>query len=567
MRFIAELIKDYAHAYRITVGRYRALPIHFLAATFFMGLITALYTLVPYLLRQAINALSTDHAHQDVASALALSGTYGLAWTAAHAFEWLKNIVSASVLARCDAAFHHAMHARLIRVEYTRLTNQDSGAMVSVIARSRGAFSAITFALFWVIAPTVFQLFLSGAVLWKMTSGAFAIAFVLSMVVLFFVTWGLASMSKGAHAEIFSADDTLSSHLVERLTFALDIKVNDAYAREDISLRNILGNYIKKVSRGNARLSLLLAGQAVCAGLLLTGFTIATAEGVIRSMFQVGDFVIIISYVIALTTPFTTLAASLSDLRRNHLALREGFNILQLPLEQSVTKASFDPGGRIVYQLQSVDVTLSGRKTLCGVDLKIHKGELVIVTGPSGTGKSTLASLMLGLLRPDTGKVSLYGADVRDISIGDICKEVAVAPQNPLILSGTLRDNLTYGCSEAPSDSFLLDLIDLLELQGMSSGGHGDILDLPLGIQGRSLSGGERQRVALGRALARRPSVVILDEPTSSLDPERESRIFARIRHRVPTLIVITHRHALVKLADRVYRLQDGVIEELSRQL
>jgi ABC-type bacteriocin/lantibiotic exporter with double-glycine peptidase domain len=515
-------------------------------------------------LRQATNALSADHANPYAASAVVLSGAYGLAWTAAHAFEWLKNIVSASVLARCDAAFHHAMYVRLIRVEYTRLTHQDSGAMVSVIARSRGAFSAVTFTLFWVIAPTVFQLFLSGGVLWKLTGGVFATVFVSSMVLLFFVTWGLASMSKGAHAEIFSADDTLSSHLVEKLPFALDIKVNDAYAREEISLGNILGNYIKKVSRGNARLSLLLTAQALCAGLLLTAFTIATAEGVVRSTFQVGDFVMIVSYVIALTTPFTMLAASLSDLRRNHLALREGFDILELPLEQSATKALFDRQGRIVYQLQGVDVTLGGRETLRGVDLEIQKGELVIVTGPSGTGKSTLASVMLGLLRPDAGTVLLYGADVSDISIGDICKEVAVAPQNPLILSGTLRDNLSYGCGESPLDSFLLELVDLLELQGMSSGGHGDILDMPLGIQGRSLSGGERQRIAVGRALARRPSVVILDEPTSSLDPEREARIFARIRQRVPTLIVITHRHALAKHADRMYRLRDGVIEERS---
>jgi ATP-binding cassette subfamily B protein len=83
-------------------------------------------------------------------------------------------------------------------------------------------------------------------------------------------------------------------------------------------------------------------------------------------------------------------------------------------------------------------------------------------------------------------------------------------------------------------------------------------------VQGRTLSGGERQRIALGRALARQPSIVILDEPTSSLDPEREARIFARIRHRIPTLIVITHRYSLLGHADRVYRLDNEAIDELS---
>jgi ATP-binding cassette, subfamily B, bacterial len=217
-----------------------------------------------------------------------------------------------------------------------------------------------------------------------------------------------------------------------------------------------------------------------------------------------------------------------------------------------------------VHPLEKGDVTLGGRRILHGVNLTIRKGELVMVTGPSGTGKSTLAHLMLGLLQPDTGKVSLYGTDVRHISIGDISKEVAVAPQNPLILSGTLRDNLTYGCKQVPADSFLLDLIELLELEGVTSGDRCNVLDLPLGVQGRTLSGGERQRIALGRALARQPSIVILDEPTSSLDPEREARIFARIRHRIPTLIVITHRYALLGHADRVYRLENGAIDELS---
>jgi ATP-binding cassette subfamily B protein len=557
-------MRDYAFAYCITVGRYRSLPLHFVAASVFMTFVTGLYTLVPYLLRQATNALSADHVHRYSASALVLAGAYGLTWTAAHGFEWIKNMVSAFVLARCDAAFHHAIYLRLIRAEYARLVERDPGVLVSIVARSRGAFSAITFTVFWVVAPSLFQLLLSGAVLWKLTGGFFALSFVVSMVLLFLVTWRLASSSEGAHAEIFSADDKLSSHLVEKLAFALDIKLNGAYQKEESSLRMILDSYIEKVSRGNARLSILLAAQALCSGVLLTVFTMATARGVIQSSFQVGDFVMIVSYVIALATPFTVLAGSLSDLRRNHLALREGFSVLDLPLQQSVTKAALCPERQVVYRLQDVVVTVAGRRVLSKVNLVVRKGELAVVTGPSGAGKSTLIRLMLGLSLPDSGKISLYGTNVRDISIADICEYVAVAPQDPLILTGTLRDNLAYGCSEAPPDSFLLELVDILELS-QAPGGHGvSILDQPLGIQGRSLSGGERQRIALGRALARRPSVVILDEPTSSLDPEREQRLFARIRQRVPTLIVVTHRQALLENADRIYRLEDGVLENLS---
>ncbi|KVZ46917.1 multidrug ABC transporter ATP-binding protein [Burkholderia ubonensis] len=562
MPFVTELLDDYVTAYRITVSRYPRLPVHFMLATLFMALVATLYTLVPYLLRLATNALSLGAVHGYAASAVVLTGAYGVTWTIAHACEWLKHMISAAVLARCDAAFHHAIYARLIRVDYARLTEIDPGTLVSIVARSRDAFSAISLTLFWIIAPTLFQLVLSGAVLWQVANGAFALAFVGAMLVLFAVTWGIANKSKGAHAEVFSAADMLSSHLVEKLGFMLDIKLNNAYVREDAALHRILGVYTAKLTRGNARLSLLLAVQTVCTGLLLTVFTVVTAVEVTRSTFQVGDFVMIVGYIVALTMPFSSLAASLSDLRRNHIALRDGFGLLDLPAERTDTRASFDRSTSEVYRLEHVDVAWGGRTMLHDVNMKIDRGELVVLMGPSGGGKSSLANLMLGLAKPAHGTVTLYGANVCDVAVGDIASEVAVAPQSPLILTGTLRDNLAYGCDDAPPDSALRELVDMLELHELGNGSDGDALDRPLGVQGRALSGGERQRIAMGRALARRPSVVILDEPTSSLDGAREARIFARLRQRVPTLVVITHHHSLLKVADRAYRLEGGTVRE-----
>jgi ATP-binding cassette subfamily B protein len=351
---------------------------------------------------------------------------------------------------RCDAAFHHAIYARLIRVDYTRLCEIDPGSLVSKVARSREAFSAITFTLFWVIVPTLFQLLLSTAVLWRVTSSVFALAFIGAIILLFAVTWGIANKSKNAHAEIFSAADMLSSHFVEKLGFMLDIKLNNAYAREDAALRRILGIYVGKLSRGNARLSLLLAAQTACTGLLLTAFTVVAAIEVTRATFQIGDFVMIVGYIVALTMPFTSLAASLSDLRRNHIGLRDGFGLLDLPAERTDTRASLDRSTAEVYRLEHIDVARGRRTILRDVNLTVGRSELVILMGPSGGGKSSLASLMLGLAKPERGTITLYGANVCEMAVGDIAREVAVAPQSPLILTGTLRENLVYGCDEAP---------------------------------------------------------------------------------------------------------------------
>jgi ATP-binding cassette subfamily B protein len=564
MRFLLDLYKDWILAYRITVRKYPALPIHFCGATLFVALCAALSTLVPYLLGEATNALSVEARHSATGSPVLLAAAYGLAWTTARAFDWLKAMLSAAVLARCDAAFHNAIFARLIRVDYPRLTAEDPGKLVSVIARSRAAFSAITFAVFWAIVPTVLQLILSSVVLWKLTDGAFALGFAISMLLLFAATWFLAGKSKNAHKDIFSGADMLSSHLVERLGFMLDIKLNNAYAREDAALHRTLDVYIGKVTHGNTQLALLLAAQAICTGLLLTLFTVTTAYGVIHSTFRAGDFVMIVGYIVTLAIPFTNLAGALSDLRRNHLALRESFGLLELPIERSESSLHIDRTTDEIYRIEHAVISQGGKQLLQDVNITIRQGQLVALTGPSGAGKSSLVRLMLGLARPAAGTVYLFGADVSKLSVSDIAREVAVAPQAPMILTGSLRENLTYGCDNPPSDHALHELIALLELHEIATEGNGDILDRPLGIQGSALSGGERQRVALGRALSRSPAVIIMDEPTSSLDPERETRIFARVRQRVPTLIVITHRHALVQASDRVYRVANGSVQELS---
>jgi ABC-type multidrug transport system fused ATPase/permease subunit len=274
-----------------------------------------------------------------------------------------------------------------------------------------------------------------------------------------------------------------------------------------------------------------------------------------------GDFVMVVGYAVAVTTPFTTLAVSLSEIRKSHLALNEGFDMLQLPVETGAKVAGFDRASPDVLCIEGVDVQVAGDTILRDVNLRAERNRLTAIVGPSAAGKSSIANLALGLLRPATGKIRVLGIDIRDIAVCAIAKEIGLVPQNPLILSGTLRENLVFGCEVAPDDVFLKDIVSDLELTSLGRRAN-DILDEPLGIQGRTLSGGERQRIALGRALARCPGVLILDEPTSSLDPAREERILERIRRRVPTIIVITHRDALWKAADRIYEVGSGCVRE-----
>lgn len=557
---MTDLPNDFAAAFRLVIAHYRTLPIHLIGAILFIATNASLGAWVPYLLRQATNILANSASHPDMWGTILLVGGYGLGWTTLHVLDWLKSMVFATMLARCDAAFQKIFYLHLIRIEYGRLIKIDPGHMAAVLDRSRSAFGAIGFTLIGVICPTLLQLVLSAALLWRATNLTFSMSFTATMLGLFVITWQLASRSKDAHATIFGAANRLSSHIVEKLSFSLDIKLNHAYGREEKSLNEILRGYVAAISKGNIWLSMLLASQAAFAGIALTVFVILAAIQVSHTVFSVGDFVMIVGYIAALTTPMTVLAATLSNLRGNHLALKDGFEILSLPLESGLPEVEFDRSLSSILSIEQVDLVVNGNVVLQDVNLEVHRDHLTLLVGPSGVGKTSLINLMLGLVRPASGKVRLYGRDIGSIAVGALSMEIAVAPQNPMIVTGTLRENLIYGCDTPPSDIRLRELVDMLELSDACIDARCDILDRVVGVQGRELSGGERQRIALGRALARRPRILVLDEPTSSLDPAREARIFAHIRRRVPTIIAVTHREALVKLADVIYRVESGSV-------
>ncbi|MEA3120095.1 MAG: ATP-binding cassette, subfamily bacterial, partial [Paraburkholderia sp.] len=319
------ILKDYIYAYRVATLRYGHFPYHILSVTVLLILLAGIDTAVPYVLREATNRLaSIDRSAPAIG--VVLAGAYGVSWTTARVFERMKAVTSAAMLARCDAAFQYAFYTHLMRIEYRCWSAIDFGAMLATLTRSKDAFSQITFSLFWVLAPIAVQLAFSTTVLCKTTGLFFGIAFVASMLVLFVATWVVSERSKDAHRSIFDADTRMASYVIEKLTFCLDIKINAAYENEKIFLGVVLNDYVKKISGGNARLAILLSMQVFFTGLLLTIFTVLAAMRVTRAELTIGDFAMIVGYVVSLTAPFTMLAASLSDLKRSQLALREGLN-------------------------------------------------------------------------------------------------------------------------------------------------------------------------------------------------------------------------------------------------
>lgn len=545
-------LKDYVFSYHLVKGFYENITIHFILNSLFMILIAIVATLVPYFLRETINIVSQGGNENTLFIALVFVLLYGFFWTLNQALEWLKNIPSTFMLSRCDAAFQYYFFGHIINVKFEILQTIDKGELLSIISRSRSAFGSITYGFFWVILPLFAQVIFSCIVVFNVIGVDFALSLFLSMIFIFLVTFYFSSKTKSAHMDIFSADDSLSSHLYEKVSFILDVKSNNAYEKERGALRVILMTFIDKVVSGNKKIAYLLGLQATFIGVFLMIYSVISVNSIVNGKMIIGDFVLLIGYIIALTSPFIILAMSLSDLKKNHLSLIEGYKIFDYEKDFCSDVVIFNEVDDVVV-VNDLSIDFEERTIMERIDFTVRKGQLFIIYGVSGKGKTSLLLSILGLLKRYKGSIRLFGADVGELSVNNIATYVSFVPQSPMIISGTVRDNLTYGSEVEISDDFLMDMIAECGLSYLN-GGH-DVLGFNVGIQGGKLSGGEKQRIVIARAILRNPKLIILDEPTSALDPISESKILALIKKRVETIVMVSHKKDLKALADVVYEL------------
>jgi ABC-type bacteriocin/lantibiotic exporter with double-glycine peptidase domain len=216
--------------------------------------------------------------------------------------------------------------------------------------------------------------------------------------------------------------------------------------------------------------------------------------------------------------------------------------------------------GRVALEGVTFRYTPRGPAVLSDVSLAVEPGALVAIVGRTGSGKSTLAHLLLGLHPPEAGRVLVDGADLAALDVGAVRRQIGVVTQRPWLFGGTVRENIAVVRPDAPASA--------VERAARLACIHDEIAAMPMGYEtrtgdgGGSLSGGQRQRVALARALLGEPAILVLDEATSALDGETEARVHAALESLRCTRVVITHRLATLRRADRVFVLDAGRVVE-----
>lgn len=290
----------------------------------------------------------------------------------------------------------------------------------------------------------------------------------------------------------------------------------------------------------------------VIGGVYLASEGEMTMGGIIASMILNGRVIAPISHVVGMIIRFDRTMLSLRN-------IDEVMN-MQVERENKTYLSRPDLKGDIEFKDVVFSYKTQNFNALKGINLKIKEGEKVAILGKIGSGKSTLIKLLQNLYVPTSGSVLVDQTDVRQIDPVDLRRAIGVVPQEPFLFMGSIKDNITIGEPFATDEevlraSMIAGVHDFLSK-------HESGYDLIVGERGEGLSGGEIQSVALARALVSNPNIMILDEPTNSMDRQTE-KVFIDKMSRIikdKTLILITHKVSILSLVDRVIVLENGQV-------
>jgi ATP-binding cassette subfamily B protein len=316
--------------------------------------------------------------------------------------------------------------------------------------------------------------------------------------------------------------------------------------------------------RANTSLGILNAGQALIFTIGLTICMLFAAQGVASGTHTLGDFVMINAMLIQLYIPLNFMGMIYREIKQGLVDLETMFALLDEHPEitdKPGAAALAVTGGAIRFE----DVSFRydpERPILKGISFEVPAGQMVAIVGPSGAGKSTISRILFRFYEISSGRVTIDGQDIRDVTQSSLRAAIGVVPQDTVLFNDTILYNIRYGRPEATEDEVreaarlaqIDHFIDALPL-GMKS---------MVGERGLKLSGGEKQRVAIARTILKAPPILMLDEATSALDSHTEKEIQDALDRvaKDRTTLVIAHRLSTIVHADQIIVMDKGIIVE-----
>ncbi|MBE0614401.1 MAG: type I secretion system permease/ATPase [Burkholderiales bacterium] len=362
---------------------------------------------------------------------------------------------------------------------------------------------------------------------------------------------------------VFRASEAKHAILIETLGSIEAVKALGASSQMQRKWEEVV-DYVAKESLGTRFLSSLAVNFSMWVQMMVGVATLAVG------VYLVGENHLTTGGLIACTiiagralAPLSTVASLLTRYHQSMSALSALNKIMDAPRERPRDRSFVHRpalGGDIRFQDVTFKYPGSELDALAGVSFAIKEGDRVGIIGRIGSGKTTLAKLLIALYQPQSGSILVDGTDIRAIDPADLRRAVGYLPQNIALFAGSVRDNLLVGAPGADDAAILraasiAGLIDIVNR-------HPKGFDMPVGERGEALSGGQRQTVALARALITDPPILVLDEPTHAMDHSAEERLKTQMQNELSgkTIIIVTHRESLLSVINTLVVMDAGKV-------
>jgi ATP-binding cassette, subfamily C, bacterial LapB len=362
---------------------------------------------------------------------------------------------------------------------------------------------------------------------------------------------------------VFRATEAKHAILIETLGSIEAVKALGAAAQMQRKWEEVV-DYVAKEGLGTRFLSSLAINFSAWVQMMVGIATLAVG------VYLVGDRLLTTGALIACTiiagralAPLSMVASLLTRYYQSMSALAALNNIMDAPRERPRDRSFVHRpalGGDIRFQDVVFKYPGSELDALAGVSFAIKQGDRVGIIGRIGSGKTTLAKLLVALYQPQDGAILVDGTDIRAIDPTDLRRAIGYLPQNIVLFAGSVRDNLLLGAPGA-DDAALLRAASVAGLTDIVNR-HPRGFDMPVGERGEALSGGQRQTVALARALITDPPILVLDEPTHAMDHTAEEHLKARLQTELAgkTIVIITHRESLLSIVNTLVVMDGGKV-------
>lgn len=493
-----------------------------------------------------------------------LVAAYGLLRFGGTLFSELRDAVFARVAERAMRRVSLQVFRHLHQLELGFHLDRKTGSLARDMERGTNGISFLLRFTLFNIVPTVLELLLvMGILLWVFNPG-YVMAILLSVVVYVVFSIRVTEWRTRFVRESNARDNQSNARALDSL---LNYETVKYFSNEDYEA-NLYDRDLEQweKARLNNRLSLsvLNTGQALIIGVALIVIMAMAVREVSSGEITLGDFTMINAFLIQLFIPLNALGFVYREIRQALVNVEQLFTLLEE--KPRVTDLPDAPalqtgGGHIRFE-QVTFAYQAVRPILQNVSFEIPAGHKVAVVGSSGAGKSTLARLLFRFYDAQTGRITVDGQDIRQVSQASLRQAIGVVPQDTVLFNDTLYQNLVYGRPEASREQ-VLEAVRMAHLEQFVES-LPDGLETRVGERGLKLSGGEKQRVAIARVILRNPPILILDEATSSLDSVSEQAILDALReisqHR--TTLAIAHRLSTIRDADTILVMDAGQIVE-----